>query len=607
MATRDHGCQLVSKRFVHHAPVLAVLFALFGLSWSSYAWVSLQAGSLPFFWQNSTVNFVIHETAHPGTSDGSDVAAIRVGFDAWKKIPSSRIDFIELTDATSRSRTDWRSDDLHTVMWDMDNESGFFGAGSGLVAITPVDFNPTTGQIIDADILFNGTKQFSTDGNSGKFDIQSIATHEVGHFIGLDHSAVIGATMNPFANTGDTRLRSLEPDDVAAAASIYPIGGQPGAIQGFLKLNGQPISGAHVVAEDVNGFPASATLTDATGFFQIRGLDQGSYVVYAEPLDGPVTNANFSLHTSGLTIDTGFGTTFWGLEGRSSPGSPETVNVSFGTTTDAGTIDALAQTNMNLTSISANAIAPNSELLLSVFGSNLGDADSMLIPGPPGDALFVSNPSFNGSSVRAELSVGPSALPQLRSVRIFNATTLACAVLTGGFEIRNPAPAVEGLSPSSGLAGSEVTVSGQNFEPGARVVFGGTVVNASGLNNEVRFTVPSGLANGTYSVAVENPDGQFAKITDAFTLNSPAGSSSSGDSGSSQSDPAVAPSVAPSQAPATAPASAPAPITGGSSGGGGGGGGCAIGAEGTPAGHLPTSVALLLMGGLVLWRRRLSV
>ena len=538
MAIRDHGCQLVSKRFVHRAPVLAVLFALFGLSWSSYAWVSLQAGSLPFFWQNSTVNFVIHETAHPGTSDGSDEAAIRVGFEAWKKIPSSRIDFIELTDATSRSRTDWRSDDLHTVMWDMDNESGFFGAGSGLVAITPVDFNPTTGQIIDADILFNGTKQFSTDGNSGKFDIQSIATHEVGHFIGLDHSAVIGATMNPFANTGDTRLRSLEPDDVAAAASIYPIGGQPGAIQGFLKINGKAVSGAHVVAEDVNGFPASATLTDATGFFQIRGLDQGSYVVYAEPLDGPVTNANFSLHTSGLTIDTGFGTTFWGSGGRSSPANPETVNVTFGTTTDAGTIDALAKTNMNLTSISANAIAPNSELMLSVFGSSLNDADTIVIPGPPGDALFVSNPTFNSSSVRAELSVGPSALPQLRSVRIFNATTLACAVLTGGFEIRNPAPAMEGLSPSEGIAGSEVTISGQNFEPGARVVFGGTVVNASGLNNEVRFTVPSGLTDGTYSVAVENPDGQFAKINGAFTLSSPA--ASSGDSSSAAQDPVVA-------------------------------------------------------------------
>ncbi|MBL4848502.1 MAG: matrixin family metalloprotease [Planctomycetes bacterium] len=502
------------------APIFAVLFGIFGLSVSSYAFVSLQAGSMPFYWANSTVTFTINETADPGTSDESDVAAVRLAFEAWSKVPSSRIDFVEDTNSGSRARTDWRSDDLHVVLWDTTNESGFFGPGSGLVAITPVDFDPSSGRILDADILFNGTKPFSTSGDAGKFDIQNIATHEVGHFIGLDHSGVIGATMNPFANTTDTRLRSLEADDIAAAGAIYPIGAEPGSIQGYVRIGGKAVSGAHVVAEDMNGVAASAGLSDGNGFFKIRGLDQGSYAVYAEPLDGPVTNANFSLHTSGLTIDTNFGTTFWGAGGSSSPRNPERVTVSFAQSTDVGQIDALASNGMNLTSISRTTVMPNSEFTLSVYGTNLDRADSILVPGPPGDPLFVADEAFSRSSARMTLSIGPSALSQLRSVRVFNDATQACVVLTGGFEIRAAPPTLTGLDPAEGESGTVVTLSGANFEPGARVIFGGFVIQASGMGNSVSFTVPNG-AGGVYSVAVENPDGQFVKIRDGFTLAGP--------------------------------------------------------------------------------------
>ena len=70
----------------------------------------MQAGSTPFFWQNTTVTFVLHEAADPEISDGTDVAALRRAFETWEEVSTSRIAFYEDTSDHSRSRTDWRDD-----------------------------------------------------------------------------------------------------------------------------------------------------------------------------------------------------------------------------------------------------------------------------------------------------------------------------------------------------------------------------------------------------------------------------------------------------------------------------------------------------------------
>lgn len=175
------------------------------------------------------------------------------------------------------------------------------------LAATNFIIDVTSGEIVESDIFFNSAFPWSTaaNGETGRFDVESIALHEVGHLHGIGHSAlgetelrpggrrVLGAeaVMFPIAFTaGSTADRTLRADDIAAITDIYPRSGaasrQLGSISGKVTKNGAGVIGAHVVAFNpstgalVGGF----TLGEG-GPFTIAGLEPGPYVLRVEPLD----------------------------------------------------------------------------------------------------------------------------------------------------------------------------------------------------------------------------------------------------------------------------------------------------------------------------------
>lgn len=157
-------------------------------------------------------------------------------------------------------------------------------SNQGAAALTSYTYDTKTGRMLDADITVDPSLF------DGAMNAQMALQHEVGHALGLDHSAVLSSIMYPYVG-GGSEPADFELDDRISIANIYP--------RTDPTLNGATISGrvsgdqggifaAQVVAVNEKGQPVGTVLTNASGEFSLIAIPAGRYRLYAEPLDGPV-------------------------------------------------------------------------------------------------------------------------------------------------------------------------------------------------------------------------------------------------------------------------------------------------------------------------------
>jgi hypothetical protein len=248
-------------------------------------------------WGQLPVRYFVNDRSGPGVSANAFADAVGRAFGTWEAVPSAAIRY-QFGGFTASVPGE---DDGRTTI-------GFLAAPEleRVLASTSLLFDEATGELLEADIFFNSAFSWSTSaaGESGRFDVETIALHEIGHLNGLGHSAigetetsgsgrtVLGAeaVMFPLAfGPGNVLHRTLRPDDVAGVSDLYPDGGfeeERGSISGRVTKNGTGLFGAHIVAFN----PATGSLIgnfalNANGNFSIAGLTAGPHVLRVEPLD----------------------------------------------------------------------------------------------------------------------------------------------------------------------------------------------------------------------------------------------------------------------------------------------------------------------------------
>jgi hypothetical protein len=255
----------------------------------------------------------------PGVSASEFQAAIARAFATWEEVPTASIAF-RFVGFTGAEPFD--EDNISVLGFQDQPEMERVLGATGFVVDT------MTGEMLESDVFFNSAFTWSTSssGDPTRFDLQSVALHEIGHFLGLGHSALgetelrpeggrrvlaSGSVMFPISfGRGVTLDRELQPDDIAGVSDLYPDGRfrqETGAARGRVLKNGTGVLGAHVVAfNPKTGALIGGFSLNRDGEFQIAGLSPGAHVIRVEPLD----DADLESFFGARDVDISFEVTF---------------------------------------------------------------------------------------------------------------------------------------------------------------------------------------------------------------------------------------------------------------------------------------------------------
>jgi len=170
-----------------------------------------------YYWAGDDLplDFTVYTLGAPSGAFG----AVTPAFDEWDGYTSATI-YDSVGEDTLATPPGAVRDEENTMSWDVIDGPG------GIIAVCYYWYWVNTKELVEVDIVFDITESWSTSTTVplDKFDVQNIATHELGHTLVLGdlRSPKDGAlTMHAYTWTGDAVKRTLGSGDILGIQAIY--------------------------------------------------------------------------------------------------------------------------------------------------------------------------------------------------------------------------------------------------------------------------------------------------------------------------------------------------------------------------------------------------
>ncbi len=167
-------------------------------------------------WVGLPVSYVINPTNSQGLSESFISSAVSTASETWDLATSKEL-----------------MNNVYTIdpnanygVQDYKNSISFGNYGqTGVIAVTSIWRNTMTKAIVEFDMMFDIDYMWGDAiANPALMDLQNIATHELGHAVGLDdiyQSSCSTVTMYGYSSNGDVGKRALELPDITGLIELY--------------------------------------------------------------------------------------------------------------------------------------------------------------------------------------------------------------------------------------------------------------------------------------------------------------------------------------------------------------------------------------------------
>ena len=214
-------------------------------------WVSLSGGGIPaaaqgsldrlslpeggqVYWEEDQLSYIVDARASVRVSLEEVQERLRAATSSWSGASCVGLSFDEGPSRLGEP-FGYQAGVENTNLILFRREEGSWPHDPSVVALTTLTYceeeaperGCRLGKLLDADIELNELSFFfTTDDEAPQVDLESVFSHELGHFLGFVHSTSPSSIMTPALNEGTIR-RTLSPADQESLCLFYPLSEGP--------------------------------------------------------------------------------------------------------------------------------------------------------------------------------------------------------------------------------------------------------------------------------------------------------------------------------------------------------------------------------------------